>query len=626
MTTSAAALRSFGDASSAETAAPAPRPHALLSLMGYVRRHGRYASLTVSFGALGFALSFVYPWIIGTAVDLITARRTGAPPEGELWRLGALGVSTALLHALVLYGRGHYNVRLSEAVVADLRRELFARLQQLSVAFYARERTGAIVSRIIHDVHEATAIIYAGVIVACLDAAQLLVAFLLLLGISWKLTLACIGYFPLYGLVFGLMNGRVRRASERVQMHFARLTGDVFEQLAGQALVKICTAEEREARRFDATLAEQHRLVVEQSHLGHLVSAYGEVLVDLGTTTVVGYGAWLALQGELSAGLLIRFLGYVVILYGPVRRFAELNIGYQSSLSAIRRVLDVLAIRPAVLDPPHARREPPRGGSVSFEDVSFSYGEQGADGQLNQERLAGDEGMPPRTGMRGERVLDHVSFEAKAGERVAIVGASGAGKTTLLSLVPRLHDATSGRVRVDGTDVRDYCLTTLRASIALVQQDTFLFTGTIRDNIAYGRPEASDEEVEAAARAAHADEFIRRFPDGYATLLGERGVDLSGGQRQRISIARALLKNPRILILDEATSSLDAESERTVQAALENVMRGRTSFIIAHRLSTIRNADRIAVLAQGKLVELGAHDELMARAGAYARLVANQLR
>jgi subfamily B ATP-binding cassette protein MsbA len=473
---------------------------------------------------------------------------------------------------------------------------------------FAVEET--LTSRVMHDVHQATAIIYSGLIVAALDAAQLLLAFALLLAISPKLTLACIGFLPAYGLVFGLMNGRVRDASERLEAHFAKMAGRLTEVLAGQALIKACTAERREAERFRDETALQHRLVVEQSHVGHLVAGYGELLVNAGTTTVIGYGSWLALRGELSPGMLLRFLGYVVILYGPVRRLAELNMSYQSSLSALRRVLSLLTTRPAITDAEHPRREPPAWGHVRFEDVSFSYGDES--------HSRGDAGRPPQ-------VLSRVSLEAQPGERVAVVGASGAGKTTLLSLLPRLYDVAGGRIVVDGCDVREYSIEALRTSIAVVQQDTFIFSGSVSENIAYGRPGATEDQIREAASQAFADEFIERLPGRYSTLLGERGINLSGGQRQRVSIARALLRDPRILILDEATSALDAESERRVQAALERLTRGRTCFIIAHRLSTIKNADRILVLHEGRLVEAGRHDSLMRKGAFYAKRVHSQL-
>ncbi|HXU64914.1 MAG TPA: ABC transporter ATP-binding protein, partial [Polyangia bacterium] len=463
------------------------------------------------------------------------------------------------------------------------------------------------------------------IIVVGMDAAQLAIAFVLLAGISWKLTLACAGVFPLYGIVFVVMNRRVRRAGERLSAHLTRLSGHVNERLAGQAVIKTYTAEAREADRFAEQVRHHHGLVVEQSHAGHLVASLGELLVHIGTTVVIGYGGWLTIRGELTPGLLTRFLGYIVILYGPVRRFAELNSTYQSSLSAMARIFQLLAVRPSVVEAPRARRSPPTRGDVRFEDVRFRFA---LDSEESRLRLDEDERPDARgrTGREPPLVLDGVTLHGAPGQRIAIVGASGAGKTTLVSLLPRLYDVTGGCILVDGDDVRSYTLHALRSAIAIVQQESFVFSGTVGENIAYGRPDAPPAAVEAAARAAHAHDFIARLPDGYATLLGERGVNLSGGQRQRLSIARALLKDPRILILDEATSALDTESEQIVQQALEKLMHQRTCFVIAHRLSTIRDADLILVLDQGRIVESGKHDELLRGAGAYARLVAHQAR
>jgi len=599
----------------------------LLRLLGYVGPHRKYAALTVCFGVLGFALAFVFPWIIGSAVDVIVAPRDpGFPLEARvaaLIRLTELAALTAVGHAVVVYGRGHFNIRLGHGIVADIRRELFDHLQKLSLLFFTRERTGAILARVVHDVHEAASLIYMGLIVAVLDAVQLALAVALLISISWKLTLACLLLFPFYGLVFAVMNPRVQRASERMHGQLTRISGNLVEQLSGQALIKTYTAEQREAERFAEEVARHHGFVVAQSHEGHLVASFGEILVHIGTTLVVGYGGWLALHGEMTAGTMTRFLGYVLIMFGPVRRFAELNIVYQTSVSAMRRVFRVLEVQPSVVEPARPHPHAPRRGHVRFEAVSFRYSQ---DSDETRVRLDDDdrETVPTSVVRDAPCVLDHVTLEARPGELIAVVGSSGAGKTTLLSLLPRLYDVTSGRVLIDGIDIRDYSLTALRAAIGIVQQESFIFAGTVRKNIAYGRPGAADEEVEAAARAAHAHEFITCLRDGYDTRLGERGVNLSGGQRQRISIARAILKDPRILILDEATSSLDAESEAIVQRALEVLMRSRTCFVIAHRLSTIRKADRIFVLDAGRVVESGTHSELLARNGAYTRLVRHQ--
>jgi ABC-type multidrug transport system fused ATPase/permease subunit len=599
----------------------------LRALLRYLPRHQRDAWLTVVFGVLGFLLSFAYPWIIGSIVDLIARQSSDGTGSqaliDELWWLAELSALTGVLHALVVYGRGHCNIRLGEAIVTDLRRDLYAHLQSLSVRFYTRERTGAILARVLHDVQDATSLLYMGVLVAAMDASQLLIAMVLLAQLSGKLALACAAVFPLYGWAFVVMNPQVRDASLQVRQQLGSISGNMAERLAGQALIKTCTAERREECKFSQEVQRHLELSVEQSHRGHLVSALGELLVHIGTTIVIGYGGYLALEREISPGQLTRFLGYVVILYGPVRRFSELNITYQVSLSAMRRVFRIFDIRPAIVEVRSPRREPPTEGRVSFHEVRFRYADGSDESSVRLDEVGPAE--PPLSAELDEPwVLDGVSLHAEPGERIAVIGASGSGKTTMLSLLPRLYDVTEGQVRVDGTDVRDYAIEALRSSIAIVQQDAFLFTGTVRDNIAYGRPDATQAEIVAAAQAAHAHEFILRLPHGYDSELGERGVNLSGGQRQRLSIARALVRNPRILILDEATSALDAESESIVQAALEHLMVGRTSFIIAHRLSTIRNADRIAVLSNGRIIETGSHQELLAVGGAYTRLMRKQ--
>ncbi|MDB4991725.1 MAG: Lipid export ATP-binding/permease protein MsbA [Myxococcaceae bacterium] len=592
----------------------------LWRLLGYVRPHRKYAVLTVIFGTSGFLLSFVYPWIIGNVIDL--SQQPGQPGRiDRLIFLTEIAAVTGLLHALVVYGRGHFSMHLGDAIVTDLRRALFEHLQALSVRFYAQQRTGTILSRVLNDVQVATQIIYMGVVVAALDATQLLLAFVFLVHLSPKLALACGGAFPLYGIVFWVMNPRVRQASDRVRGQLSRISGDMAERLAGQALIKTYTAEQRETRRFSKDIEVHHQLVVNESHEGHLVSALGEAIVHLGTTVVIGYGGYLVLQGELTPGMMTRFLGYVVILYGPVRRFAELNITYQSSLSAIRRIFQIFEIEPAIREAPDAHRSAPTMGKVEYRDVRFRYMDGSHEARVH---LDDDESTVRRSVADPPWILKGVTFTAEPGERIAVVGTSGAGKTTLLALLPRLYDVTQGEVVVDDIDVRHYSLHALRSAIAIVQQDSFVFSGTIRDNIAYGRPDASEAEIHAAAIAAHAHSFITSFEEGYDTLLGERGVNLSGGQRQRLSIARAIVKNPRILILDEATSSLDSESESAVQLALDELMRGRTCFIIAHRLSTIRNADRILVLQGGRVVETGTHRELLAQRGVYAQFIAKQ--
>jgi len=427
------------------------------------------------------------------------------------------------------------------------------------------------------------------------DTVRFLVTLGVMFAIDWQLTLLALAVLPVFGVALVVFARPVRSIARKVQDSRAAISENLQESLSGVREVKTFTQEEHEGSRLLDVFRKLLGLRVRQSiwqsgsrGVAHLAAVVGVILV-------VWFGGLKSIRGELKVGVLIAFINYMVALFGPVHMYMAINNRIQSAMGAAERLFEALDLVPQIADRPDAVALPPVDGRVELEGVHFAY-------------------------EAGREVLADVTLGVEPGEMVALVGPSGAGKSTLVSLLPRFYDPSSGRVLVDGHDLTGVTQRSLREQVGVVFQDTFLFGTTVRENIRFGRRGATDDEVVAAAKAAHADEFITRLPDGYDTAVGERGVKLSGGQKQRISIARAILRDPRILILDEATSSLDSESEQLVQAALEELMRGRTSFVIAHRLSTVLRADRIVVLDQGRVVDVGRHEELLARGGLYAAL------
>ena len=620
-----------------------PRLQAASRLFGYARRYRALLAATIAMGVLGFAVIFVFPWLIGTMVDRVINARDITPAQRADWLIYLLmiGVATAFVSSVAVYGRGDLSVKLGNRVIADLRQDLFEHLNRLSLHFYSKERTGSIVSRLINDIQQASAIVSGGGIMLFIDVIQMFVGFALLMSVSWKIALSCLIVLPFYALTFRRFNPRVKMASERVQSQLGKISGNVQERLACIALVKTSGTEDRETERFRVDNEEYYGRVIEQSNVSHRAGAISEMLIHSNTMILIGLGGFFAIFGSpaMTAGEVIKLLGWLGIMYGPVKHLAEINIVFQTSIAAVDRVFQVLSITPKVRDRYLATMNSPELGEVTFENVRFHYDDQSDETRVNLDDMtttgtAGADGGgyapaadadPAKVHVSDRWVIDGLNVRVAPGEKVALVGPSGSGKTTLVSLLPRLYDVTEGRIMIDGRDVRDYRLKALRTSIAVVQQQSMVFTGTIRDNLCYGAVgHVEDEQVIEAAKAANAHGFISALPNGYQTLLGERGVNLSGGQLQRLSIARAILKNPRILILDEATSALDGESEALVQEALERVMKGRTCFIIAHRLSTIRDADRILVLNAGRVVEQGTHNELVLHGGLYAQLARRQ--
>jgi subfamily B ATP-binding cassette protein MsbA len=575
-----------------------PRTRApIWRFLAYVKPYWPYVAIATFCGLIKFLAPLAFPWMLKVLLDdvVLNANLDAATREHMILKLvlGVLAVNAVWM--VGAYYRSVFAAIAGHRLVRDLRVALFSHVQRLSHDFFTRHQTGAISSRVVNDMSLAQNFVGSALTNVWMDCALLIALVGILFSIHPMMTVISLALMPIYLIALRAMGPRIRHSSKEVQQRLEVLSGELHEKVAGVTIVKGFVRESAEAKRFASHANKLLRRVIYSARF----MAANEMLVGFVVHTtpvlVVWYGANQILKGQLTVGALTQFLLYLGMFYYPLQRLSDLSVVLSNALASIERIFQYFDTQPHVAESPKAVRLPECEGRLEFEHVSFGY----------------DTEAP---------TLSDVNLTIQAGQTVAFVGPSGAGKSTLASLVPRFYDPTGGRVRLDGHDLRDLALDSLRSHIGIVNQETILFSGTVLENLLLAAPNATDEQVMAALEAADALEFVQQLPDGLATEVGERGCVLSGGQKQRLAIARAFLKNPRILILDEATSALDSRAERRIQAAISRLLQNRTSIVIAHRLSTVLRADQIVVLDAGRIVDVGRHAELLARGGLYAVL------
>jgi subfamily B ATP-binding cassette protein MsbA len=525
-------------------------------------------------------------------------------PDSAWGQLNILMVTLMVLYAfwgVSFYLRSYLAQLAGHRVILDLRTDLYQHITRMSHSFFQTHQSGGIVSRLMADIALAQNFVGSAMTAIWMDLATCVIYLCLLFSMDVPLAWASLGVFPFYLAAMRTYGRAAKRTTKEVQEALEEFSGDVQERVAGIQVVKSFAAERRESKSFFHGARGLYQLTIRSVRISALSQSLTQWLTQMATLMILWYGGYRVLNGQTSPGTVPAFILLLRELYMPMNRISEMNTVLQNSLAGIDRVFEVFDIQPDVQEKSDAQRLPRLKGRITFDKVNFGYD-------------------PERP------VLRDITLDVRPGEVVALVGSSGAGKSTLVQMIPRFYDPQAGRVLVDDIDVRDVTLRSLRSQIGVVAQETLLFSGSVADNLLYGRPDATEDEMIAAARAAYAHEFIMELPDGYDTVLGERGARLSGGQKQRVAIARAFLSNPRILILDEATSALDSESEALIQEALAELMKGRTNIVIAHRLSTILGSDRIAVMRAGKIVDVGPHTELLSRCKLYANLYNTQFR